>query len=373
MEKIPIFYACMYNIYIYAYISALLAAHIQVHLLGWHTACWEVGRSISLKRSCQAMMGFGGPPRTLLSSGRRASLEFVLNATWPRSLTRMPKQRVFQRGKKRGELTAVSGCDQDLLCGSDYGGGQWSCSWALANHHLTSTLAPSKYNSAIVRKLNRCKLLLYRTILWGIRTQTNGLQRQLLRVPTPGRNYSYPRTKGQDQSNMHQILNSAHIFPDRSYYQDAPTVPSYISDRSWSFFPCSFSLENRGELCFTFVFNLLIITLQKTSHYLLFFPFSSDHFLTMEMHKLLNMALPSGCSQSCWKQLTYSVRCQGEVQTSSTLLHKPRWTVQHGLTFHWIYVPIHMTSKFQHKSRKLLYSPQIPKAFCSNQYSQTSL
>lgn len=68
------------------------------------------------------MMGFGGPPRTLLSSGRRASLEFVLNATWPRSLTRMPKQRVFQRGKKRGELTAVSGCDQDLLCGSDYGG-----------------------------------------------------------------------------------------------------------------------------------------------------------------------------------------------------------------------------------------------------------
>lgn len=242
-------------------------------------------------------------------------------------------------------------------------GGQWSCSWALANHHLTSTLAPSKYNSAIVRKLNRCKLLLYRTILWGIRTQTNGLQRQLLRVPTPGRNYSYPRTKGQDQSNMHQILNSAHIFPDRSYYQDAPTVPSYISDRSWSFFPCSFSLENRGELCFTFVFNLLIITLQKTSHYLLFFPFSSDHFLTMEMHKLLNMALPSGCSQSCWKQLTYSVRCQGEVQTSSTLLHKPRWTVQHGLTFHWVYVPIHMTSKFSIKAGSCSIPHEFPRPF----------
>lgn len=136
-------------------------------------------------------------------------------------------------------------------------GGQWSCSWALANHHLTFTLAPIKYNSAIVRKLNRCKLPLYRTILRGIRTQTNGLQRQLLRVPTPMRNYSYPRTKGQDQNNMHQILNSAHIFPDRSYYRVAATLPSYVSGRSWAFFPCSLSLENRGELCFTSVFNLL--------------------------------------------------------------------------------------------------------------------
>lgn len=149
-------------------------------------------------------------------------------------------------------------------------------------------------------------------------------------VLTLMRNYSYPRTRGQDQNNTHQILNLAYIFPDRSYYQVALTILCYISDRSWSFFPYTLSLENRGELYFTSVFNLLIITLQKTLHYLLF-PFSSDHFLPTEIRQLLNVALLSGCSQSCWKQLTHSVRCQGEVQTSSTLLHKPRWTVQRGL------------------------------------------
>lgn len=60
-------------IYIYTYVCALLAAHIQAHLLDWHSAHWEVGRSIPLKHNCQAMMGFGGQPRALLSPGRQAS------------------------------------------------------------------------------------------------------------------------------------------------------------------------------------------------------------------------------------------------------------------------------------------------------------
>lgn len=58
---------------IHTYVCALLAAHIQAHLSGWHSAHWEVGRSISLKRNCQAVMGFGGQPRALLSPGRQAS------------------------------------------------------------------------------------------------------------------------------------------------------------------------------------------------------------------------------------------------------------------------------------------------------------
>lgn len=60
-------------IYIYTYVCVLLAAHIEAHLLGWHTAHQEVGRSISLKRNCQAVMGFGGQPRALLSPGKQAS------------------------------------------------------------------------------------------------------------------------------------------------------------------------------------------------------------------------------------------------------------------------------------------------------------
>lgn len=109
---------------IYTYVCALPAAHIQAHLWGWHSAHREVGPSVSLKRNCQAVMGFGGQPRALLSPGRQASqqLQFVPRTTWPRSLTRMPKQRGFQRGKKRGELTGTPACDQDLLCGGDYCG-----------------------------------------------------------------------------------------------------------------------------------------------------------------------------------------------------------------------------------------------------------
>lgn len=112
------------------------------------------------KCSCQAMMGFGGQPRALLlSSGRQASQRsssLCCTITRAGSLTGVPKQRGLQRGKNRGELTATSGCHQDLLCGSDYWG-QWLCGGAQANRHLTLTLVPIKYNSAIVRKLNRCK------------------------------------------------------------------------------------------------------------------------------------------------------------------------------------------------------------------------
>lgn len=60
-------------IYIYTYVCALLAAHTQAHLPGWRSAHREVGRSISLKRNCQAVMGFGGQPRALLSPGTKAS------------------------------------------------------------------------------------------------------------------------------------------------------------------------------------------------------------------------------------------------------------------------------------------------------------
>lgn len=89
-------------IYVYTYVCALLAAHIQAHLWGWRSAHREVGRSVSPKCNCQAVMGSGGQPRALLVPGRQTSqrkLQFVLHTTWPRSLTGMPKQR---RKEKRG-------------------------------------------------------------------------------------------------------------------------------------------------------------------------------------------------------------------------------------------------------------------------------
>lgn len=85
-----------------------------------------------------------------------APLKFVWHTMGARPLARTPKQRWFQRGKKRGELTGTSDCDPALLCGGDYGG-QCCCGWAQASHHLTLTLAPIKYNRVIVKRLNRCK------------------------------------------------------------------------------------------------------------------------------------------------------------------------------------------------------------------------
>lgn len=121
-EKIPIYCTHTYSLCVYTYVAALLAAHIQAHLLGWRSARREVGRSVSLKRSCQAVMGFGGQPRALLpSSGRQASQRssrLCGTTTRAGSLTGVPKQRALQRGKNRGELPAPSGCRQDLLCDS---------------------------------------------------------------------------------------------------------------------------------------------------------------------------------------------------------------------------------------------------------------
>lgn len=85
-----------------------------------------------------------------------APLKFLWHTTGARPLACMPKQRRFQRGKKRGELTGTSDCDPALLCGGDYSG-QCCCAWAQASHHLTLTLAPIKYNRTIVRWLNRHK------------------------------------------------------------------------------------------------------------------------------------------------------------------------------------------------------------------------
>lgn len=60
-------------IYIYTHVCALLAAHIEAHLPGWHRAHRDVGRSVSLKQNCQAVRDFGGQPRALLSPGTKAS------------------------------------------------------------------------------------------------------------------------------------------------------------------------------------------------------------------------------------------------------------------------------------------------------------
>lgn len=73
LQRSPFIMLIRTTIYIYMYVCALLAARIQAHLLGWHSAYWEVGRSIPLRHNCQAMMGLGGQPRALLSPGRQAS------------------------------------------------------------------------------------------------------------------------------------------------------------------------------------------------------------------------------------------------------------------------------------------------------------
>lgn len=51
-----------------------------------------------------------------------ATLKFAWHATGARPLAHTPKQRRFQRGKQRGELTGTSDCDPALLCGGDYSG-----------------------------------------------------------------------------------------------------------------------------------------------------------------------------------------------------------------------------------------------------------
>lgn len=78
LQRPPFIMLIHTTIYIYMYVCAMCFAHIffaqiQAHLLGWHSAHREVSRSIPLKHNCQAMMGFGGQPRALLSPGRQAS------------------------------------------------------------------------------------------------------------------------------------------------------------------------------------------------------------------------------------------------------------------------------------------------------------
>lgn len=48
-------------------------------------------------------------------------LTFAWHTTGAQPLAHTPKQRRFQRGKKRGELTGTSDCDPAPLCGGDYG------------------------------------------------------------------------------------------------------------------------------------------------------------------------------------------------------------------------------------------------------------
>lgn len=73
VAEMRIYYAHPYNyLHLHTCMCSAGCPH-GAHLPGWHRAHRDVGRPLSLKRSCQAVTDFGGQPGALPSAGTKAS------------------------------------------------------------------------------------------------------------------------------------------------------------------------------------------------------------------------------------------------------------------------------------------------------------